>query len=94
MTVAAVTSIDALDLRHETQLVKAALLYADEVTLASPKALMLASLAAFGAAAVAPASTALPSSSGSSNRATRPRSSTGSYDSADAACLRKSARCL
>ena len=50
MTVAAVTSIDALDLRHETQLVKAALLYADEVTLASPKALMLASLAAFGAA--------------------------------------------
>jgi hypothetical protein len=50
MTVAAVTSIDALDLRHETQLVKAALLYADNVTLASPKVLMLASLAAFGAA--------------------------------------------
>ena len=38
-----------LDLRHETRLVKSALLYADHVTLASPKALLMASIAGFGA---------------------------------------------
>jgi hypothetical protein len=36
-------------LAHETQLVKAALLYADRVTLASPKAYLYASIASFGA---------------------------------------------
>src|SRR5690348_15062834 len=48
ITVAATTYLGELDLRHETQLVKAALLYADRVTLASPKALLLASAASLG----------------------------------------------
>lgn len=48
MTVAVTGAGAALDLRHETQLVKAALLYADHVTLASPKALLLADVAALG----------------------------------------------
>jgi hypothetical protein len=46
--VAATASTGELDLSHETQLVKAAVLYADHVTLASPKAVLLASVAAFG----------------------------------------------
>jgi hypothetical protein len=45
----ALGSLNELDLRHETELVKAALLYADRVTLASPKALLLATVASFGA---------------------------------------------
>lgn len=47
MTVAVLGGIEAIDLTHETQLVKAALLYADHVTLASPKAYLLASIAGF-----------------------------------------------
>jgi hypothetical protein len=43
VTVTALTALGELDLRHETQLVKAAVLYADRVTLASPKAVLLAS---------------------------------------------------
>jgi hypothetical protein len=45
ITVAAITDMHELDLRHETELVKAALLYADRVTLASPKVAFMASLA-------------------------------------------------
>jgi hypothetical protein len=45
ITVAAITDLHELDLRHETELVKAALLYADRVTLASPKVAFMASLA-------------------------------------------------
>src|SRR5688572_7923890 len=45
VTVAAITDMHELDLRHETELVKAALLYADRVTLASPKVAFMASLA-------------------------------------------------
>jgi hypothetical protein len=48
ITVAAVSQMHLPDLRHETRLVKAALLYADRVTLASPKALLLASAASLG----------------------------------------------
>lgn len=48
VTVAAVADGTTLDLSHETQLVKSALLYADHVTLVSPKALLLAGVAAFG----------------------------------------------
>jgi len=47
VTVAAVARTATVDLRHETQLVKAALLYADHVTLVSPKALLMAGLADF-----------------------------------------------
>jgi hypothetical protein len=47
ITVAAVSQMHLPDLRHETRLVMAALLYADRVTLASPKAL-LASAASLG----------------------------------------------
>lgn len=50
VTVIALGQLDVVDLRRETELVKAALLYADRVTLASPKALLLAKLTAFGAA--------------------------------------------
>jgi hypothetical protein len=48
ITVAALSGQGALDLSQETMLVKAALLYADQVTLASPKALLLSNAAAFG----------------------------------------------
>jgi len=48
VTVAAVAHAATVDLRHETQLVKAALLYADHVTLVSPKALLMAGVAGFG----------------------------------------------
>jgi hypothetical protein len=47
ITVAAITDMHELDLRHETELVKAALLYADRVTLASPKVAFMASIASF-----------------------------------------------
>jgi hypothetical protein len=47
ITVAAITDMHELDLRHETELVKAALLYADRVTLASPKVAYMASIASF-----------------------------------------------
>jgi hypothetical protein len=49
ITVAAVTDMSGLhvDLRHETGLVKAALLYADRVTRASPSAVILASEGGF-----------------------------------------------
>jgi hypothetical protein len=49
VTVAAIADGSTLDLSHETRLVKSALLYADHVTLASPKALLMASIAGFGA---------------------------------------------
>jgi hypothetical protein len=45
ITVATITDMQELDLRHETELVKAALLYAARVTLASPKVALMASLA-------------------------------------------------
>lgn len=45
ITVAAITDLHELDLRHETELVKSALLYADRVTLASPKVALMASIA-------------------------------------------------
>lgn len=48
VTVAAVAHGAGLDLSHETQLVKSALLYADRVTLVSPKASLLSGIAAFG----------------------------------------------
>lgn len=47
ITVAAITDLHELDLRHETELVKSALLYADRVTLASPKVALMASIAGF-----------------------------------------------
>lgn len=47
ITVAAITDMHEFDLRHETELVKAALLYADRVTLASPKVAYMASIASF-----------------------------------------------
>jgi hypothetical protein len=47
ITVAAITDLNELDLRHETELVKAALLYADRVTLASPKVAFMASIGSF-----------------------------------------------
>lgn len=61
ITVAAITDMHELDLRHETELVKAALLYADRVTLASPKVAYMASIASFITLAVS-ASTRWPSS--------------------------------
>ena len=48
ITVASLTTSSDIDIRHETQLVKAALLHADRVTLASPKAQMMAGIASFG----------------------------------------------
>jgi hypothetical protein len=50
VTVAVVTATGPLDLRHETRLVKAALLYADHVTLASAKAAMLTGITNFNTA--------------------------------------------
>ena len=50
VTVAALSGTSDIDIRHETQLVKSALLYADRVTLASLEALMLASIASFASA--------------------------------------------
>src|SRR5688572_20749823 len=50
ITVTVVGKMDSLNFDHETALVKAALLYADRVTLVSPKAYLFADLAAFASA--------------------------------------------
>jgi len=46
ITIAALSTTAEIDLSHEVSLVKASLLYADRVTLASPKVMLLAGSAA------------------------------------------------